>query len=69
MNQVLRHILASYKLYLKLVLAYNKLVIQTTQQHFEQTLIIIHAILSAAVPSDVFKLRVINNPVGRFLER
>ena len=45
MNQVLRHILASYKFYFKLVLVYKKLVIQTTQQHFEQTLIIIHAVL------------------------
>ena len=45
MNQVLRHILASYKLYFELVLAYKKLVIRTTQQHFEQT-IIIHAVLS-----------------------
>ena len=46
MNQVLRHILASYKLYFELVLAYKKLVIRTTQQHLEQTLIIIHAVLS-----------------------
>ena len=47
MNQVLWHILASYKLYFKLVLAYKKLVIRTTQQHFKQTLIIIiHAVLS-----------------------
>ena len=40
------HILASYKLF-KLELAYKKLVIRTTQQHFKQTLIIIiHAVLS-----------------------
>ena len=46
MNQVLRHILANYKLYFKLLLAYKKLVLQTIQQHFEQTLVIIHAVLS-----------------------